>query len=97
LNKDNIIDYSKYSITATSQFCNVLSELKETGHNKEIKKLFRIIDEIIEGVDMYEREYSRPLRNSEKMEHIHLDGRQTGDIILLYIEYQVQVLIWTLN
>lgn len=80
----NDIDYTKYSITSTSQFDGGLSQLKDANLNNEVKKLFRCIDEIIEDIDMYEKEYARPLRNSNKMIHIHLDGRKTGDIILIY-------------
>lgn len=78
------IDYSKYNITSTSQFDDGLSLLKREGYKSEVRKLFKLIDEIIEGEDMYEKEYSRPLKDSPKVYHIHLDGRRTGDIILLY-------------
>lgn len=81
---NNFIDYSKYNITCTPQFCDGLAQLKNDNLSSEVAKLFRIIDEIIQGVDMYEKEYSRPLKNTKKIEHIHLDGRKTGDIILLY-------------
>lgn len=80
----NSIDYTRYNITCTSQFCDGLAQLKHDNLSSEVAKLFRIIDEIILGVDMYEKEYARPLKNTKKIEHIHLDGRKTGDIILLY-------------
>lgn len=78
------IDYSKYNITSTSQFDDGLAQLRDDSHVNELKKLFRLIQEIIEGIDMYEREYSRPLKGSDKILHIHLDGKQTGDIVFLY-------------
>lgn len=81
---NNVRDYSIYNITSTSQFDNVLAQLKADNYRKEVKKLFKIIDEIIDGLDMYEQEYARPLKGSKKIMHIHLDGRRTGDIILLY-------------
>lgn len=80
----NNIDYNDYSINCTLQFCDGLAQLKRENKNKEVDKLFKIIDEIINDVDMYQQEYSRQLKGSKKIEHIHLDGRRTGDIILLY-------------
>lgn len=78
------IDYSKYFIQATPQFEKGLMELKQKGFKKEIDKLFRVIEEIVEGADMYKQEYARPLKTNTKMMHIPLDGRKTGNIILLY-------------
>ena len=81
---NNVIDYSLYNITSTTQFDNGLAELKANGYSAEVKKLFRLIDEIIQNVDMTSKEKSRILDGSNKMYHIHLDGVSTGDIVLLY-------------
>lgn len=80
----NIIDYSKYNITSTSQFESGLAKLRDEGCKAEIDKIFQLIDQLIQGVDTNKTMYARPLKDRAKMMHIHLDGRVTGNIILLY-------------
>lgn len=83
------IDYSLYKITSTRDFDDALSELKRISEHQEkyknyINKIFIIIDEIIQKADMYEAEYARPLDVNKDVIHIHLDGRNSGNIILIY-------------
>lgn len=81
---NKIIDYNDYFISSTTAFDEGLAQLKEDNMTAEIKKIFQIIDEIIEDVDMYAAENARPLKSNREVIHVHLSSRRSGDIILLY-------------
>lgn len=86
---NNLIDYSKYKISFTSDFDKVWLQLKNARDDKSRKtvtKVYDIIDSLLSGEDVETKYHAHHPRNDTDVWDIHIEpqGRTTGDLVLLY-------------